>query len=51
MMSVELTKLYVLVVKGEKHYFGSKTDRSYAWNIMTENGTFDYEQYEIDLEK
>ena len=51
MMSVELTKLYVLVVKGEKHYFGSETDRSYAWNIMTDNGTFSSEKYEIDLEK
>ena len=51
MMNAELTKLYVLVVNGEKHYFGSETARSYAWNIMTKNGTFSSEEYEIDLEK
>lgn len=48
---MELTKLYVLVVKGEKHFFGSKIDRNYAFNVLTKNGTIDSEEYEITLEK
>ena len=48
---MELTKLYVLVVNGEKHFFGSEIDRNYGFNVLTKNGTLDSEEYEITLEK
>lgn len=48
---MELTKLYVLVVNGERHFFGSKIDRNYAFNVLTQNGTISSEEYEIELEK
>lgn len=48
---MELTKLYVLVVNGEKHYFGKEVDRNYAFNTMTKHGTIPSEKYEITLEQ
>jgi hypothetical protein len=48
---MELTKLYVLVVNGKKHFFGSEIDRNYGFNVLTQNGTIPSEKYEIELEK
>lgn len=48
---MELTKLYILVVKGEKHYYRSEIDRNYGFNVLTKNGAISSEKYEIELEK
>ena len=47
---MEIKVLYVLEVKGEKHYYGKECDRNHAFNILTKNGTFAAKKYEISLE-
>lgn len=48
---MEIKMLYVLVVKGEKHYFKSEIDRNHGYNVLTKNGTIESTTYEIDLTK
>lgn len=48
---MELTKLYVLMVRGEKHFFASEVDRNYAFNVLTRNGLYEWEEYEVDLKR
>jgi len=46
---MEIKTLYVIEINGEKHYYGKETDRNYAWNILTKNGTIPAKVYEISL--
>lgn len=46
----EIKILYVLEIKGEKHYYATEHARNYHRNIMTKNGTFPSKVYEISIE-
>ena len=46
---MEIKRLYVIEIKGEKHYYGTECDRNAAWNVLTKNGTIPAKVYEISL--
>ena len=46
---MELTKLYVLEINGEKHFYASDIDRNYAFNILPYYEQIHVKETEIDL--
>ena len=47
---MEISTLYVLEWKGEKHYFAKACDRSYFWNCHQFTHADNVKLYEVNIE-